>query len=317
MTNFLFLDSINFIKVRATFEALEQIILPQYKGSAYRGCLGESLKAKVCRQRHVECMACTDRFDCPFSRLYNSPVAKDHLHHEKYSKSPHPYLIELIADTRTHFIPGDTFGFDLILIGSAIELLSEVLPVFNKMGERGIGQGRGRFKPVELKFQNPHGNYLPLQWFGNPEQISLAQLTVPEVNAHISLQFENPIRFLKDNHLLTTPPTFGFFVARLAQRLALLAHFHGGAPLIEIEKGLMTVLSTVNIRESELKMVDWRRYSGTQDAKMNFDGQVGTITYEGEGLQQWIPLLLLGSWLHTGSTTTFGLGKYSLESTTA
>jgi len=33
---------------------------------------------------------------------------------------------------------------------------------------------------------------------------------------------------------------------------------------------------------------------------------------QGEELQQWIPLLIAGSWLHAGSTTTFGLGKYRI-----
>jgi CRISPR/Cas system endoribonuclease Cas6 (RAMP superfamily) len=45
---------------------------------------------------------------------------------------------------------------------------------------------------------------------------------------------------------------------------------------------------------------------------MNFDGIVGDITYEGEGINDWIMLLTLGSWLHVGSTATFGLGKYSI-----
>jgi CRISPR/Cas system endoribonuclease Cas6 (RAMP superfamily) len=68
----------------------------------------------------------------------------------------------------------------------------------------------------------------------------------------------------------------------------------------------------IGISESNVQMTDWRRYSGTQDTTMNFDGMTGQITYQGEGLNNWMPLLSMGSFLHAGSTATFGLGKYSL-----
>ena len=45
---------------------------------------------------------------------------------------------------------------------------------------------------------------------------------------------------------------------------------------------------------------------------MMLDGPVGEITYSGDGLHDWMPLIAMGSWLHVGSTTSMGLGKYAI-----
>ena len=120
---------------------------------------------------------------------------------------------------------------------------------------------------------------------------------------------------MKENgKLLIKPPEFDFFIARLALRLGLLAHFHCGAPWPEPELESLPQASGIHIGEANLQVSDWRRYSGTQDTTMNFDGLIGNITYVGEGLNDRMPLLTLGSFLHAGSTATFGLGKYSITS---
>jgi len=313
MTTLSFLESITFIRVRVIFEAVDPIGLPVYKGSAFRGCLGETLHYEVCNQRDVKCAVCRERFGCPFSRLYNSYVADDHPHHGKYSKSPHPYIIDPLPGSKTNINPGETFGFDLTLIGTSIELLPLLLRVFYRMGETGIGKGRGWFKPIELRTLTRAMTYEPLPYFGQPEPISLSTIDEPRLDHRITINLENPLRLKENGTLLTTPPEFGFLVSRLAQRIGLLAHFHCGAPWPEPEIESLPKTTNIHISKANVQKADWRRYSGTQDTKMNFDGITGEITYEGDGLNDWMPLLMLGSWLHAGSTATFGLGKYSIS----
>ena len=312
MNDLSFLQSITFIRVRLTFEAIDPISLPVYKGSAIRGCLGETLRKETCPFRGSNCEKCRDRFDCPFSQLFNSYVPEDHPHQRKYPKSPHPYIIDPFQSNQTEFAPGETFGFDLTLIGRAIEQLPLLLHSTCRMGETGIGKGRGRFKPIERQAFSSQLKYAPLAWFGQPEHLSIAKIPIHPVNKHITIDLENPLRLKENGKLLTTPPEFGFLAGRIAQRIGLLAHFHCGAPWSEQESGLLPETNDIQIREANVQKADWRRYSGTQDTTMNFDGITGQITYEGKGLNDWIPLLTLGSWLHAGSTATFGLGKYSM-----
>ncbi|MDP3461677.1 MAG: CRISPR system precrRNA processing endoribonuclease RAMP protein Cas6 [Bacteroidales bacterium] len=309
-----FLSYITFIRIRVKFEATEPILLPQYKGSAFRGCLGEALRKQVCTHLGLNCEKCNERFICPFSLLFNSFVAPDHPHHRKYPKSPHPYIIDPLPDNKTDFEPGDTFGFDLTLIGKAEKQLPLLLHVFQRMGETGIGKGRGHFKPVSYQYLDYDLKYKPLPYFGQPESISLDKIPVPSVEKQITINLENPLRLKENGKILESAPTFGFLMNRLALRIGLLAHFHCGAPWSEQETASLPVPEVIQISGSKVQMTDWQRYSGTQDTTMHFDGLVGQITYQGEGLNDWMPLLLMGSFLHAGSTATFGLGKYSLQS---
>ncbi|MEK7719711.1 MAG: CRISPR system precrRNA processing endoribonuclease RAMP protein Cas6 [Bacteroidota bacterium] len=312
MLNLSFPESITFVRVRIIFEALEPIVLPVYKGSAFRGCFGETFRNDVCTHRRLLCENCGERFECPFSQLFNSYVQEGHPHHRKYSKSPHPYTIDPIPDEKTEFAPGETFGFDLTLIGESIQLLPQIPKVFIRMGDIGIGKERGRFKPLTLQSLSAKMEYGTLPYFGQPAVLSIDKIDVQPAKNRISLHLDNPLRLRENGNLLHTPPEFGFFVGRLAQRIALLAHFHCGAPWPEPELKALTGPNGIRIAEANVQMADWRRYSGTQDTTMNFDGLTGQITYEGEGLNDWMPLLTLGSFLHAGSTATFGLGKYSI-----
>lgn len=312
MANLSFLESLTFIRVRILFEAVDPIVLPPYKGSAFRGCLGESLRIEVCSHRRLECEVCSERLECPFSQLFNSYVPNDHPHQRKYSKSPHPYIIDPLPGDQTDFAVGSRLGFDLTLIGRVIDHLPILLKTFSRMGEMGIGKGRGRFKPVDLQILSARNGYMPLPYFGQPERLLLNSLTVKSAAREVSVQLENPLRLRENGNLVRTAPEFGFFVSRLANRLGLLAHFHCGASWPGPELAALSIPENIRIKTEKLLMVDWRRYSGTQDAKMNFDGLIGLITYEGEGINEWMPLLTMGSFLHAGSTATFGLGKFSI-----
>ena len=313
MIDLAFLESITFARVRVTFAARDTVTLPRYKGSAYRGCLGDALRRDVCTCPGSECGACRQRYRCVFSQLFNSYVPTGHPHVRKYPKSPHPYIVYPFPGSQTIFEPGETFGFELTLIGGAVNLLPRVTESFRVMGETGIGKKHGHFDAVALEsLTDTGGAYQPLPVFGTPVVFSTNRLPVPETTSGLTLQFETPLRLMRDGHPDDTPPPFGLLVSRLAARMGLLAHFHCGAPWQEFDHMFAGTNPGVDIVRSQLQRVDWQRYSGTQDSHMNFDGHIGEITYKGD-IAPWMPLLVAGSWLHAGSTTTFGLGKYVIK----
>ena len=307
---FSFLKYLSFSRVRITFQARETVLLPAYKGSAFRGCFGDALRREVCHYPGKPCKKCPEKFGCAFSLLYNSYVEEDHPHSRNFSKSPHPYIILPIEHEITEFEPGQTFGFELTLIGNATTLFPLLSGALFTMGETGIGKNRGRFFPVSIEAFDASLGYRQMAFNSMPTLIKLNQFPLPAPTSTLALEFETPMRLKEKGNLLRVPPPFMLFTERLAQRLALLAHFHCGAPW-EDTSALFQETPDVRIVDNKLRWKEFPRYSGTQDTTMNFDGQTGMIVYEGE-LMLWLPLISAGTWLHVGLTTTFGLGKYML-----
>jgi CRISPR/Cas system endoribonuclease Cas6 (RAMP superfamily) len=62
---------------------------------------------------------------------------------------------------------------------------------------------------------------------------------------------------------------------------------------------------------SDLRWVDWERYSNRQQARMRLGGFVGQVTYRGD-FTEFLPYLLLGTYTHVGKGATFGLGEYEI-----
>ncbi len=61
----------------------------------------------------------------------------------------------------------------------------------------------------------------------------------------------------------------------------------------------------------DIRWADQKRYSNRQKKHMLMGGIVGQATYRGD-LDEFLPLLVLGSWINIGKGTSFGLGSYTL-----
>jgi len=303
-----------FSRIRITFEAIEPLELPVFKGSAFRGCFGQALKQEVCTFRKGQCEICKHKYECCFSLLFNSYEKNESKIGRDLTKQPHPYLIVPFTDSRTHYNKADRFGFELILIGSATTSIVLILNAIKKMGENGIGVNRNQFKPVDIEFLNSKLEYESLPFFGQPYRIGLKDL--PEVTVIDSLKIilETPLRLAKDSKPNFEIPEFNHFIDNLLTRITTLSVLFCDAEDIspETKESLLFGTSHVELSMTDKHLVEQTRFSGTQKVKMQFDGIVGTMKIKGPDLSRWIPLLLLGSYLHVGSTTTFGLGKYSL-----
>lgn len=304
------ISQIKFYQLRINFEALEVIRLSEYKGSAFRGCFGDALRHEVCRYPNKNCESCHLQQECLFALLFESPLPRIHHLFGKYTHPPRPYLIIPMPGKQTTIEVGEIFYFDLILVGSAIRFLPKLIRVFQGMGELGMGINFSKFIAKSIEQYSPQTGYQPLPVIGQPPEITLHLLPYHPIESTVILEFQHPVRFLKDRKPYKIPPPFGLLVDNLARRMALLAHLYCNADWVETDR-VFKADDEVKIKSQYLEWKDWTRYSGTQKKKMFFDGHLGRITYEGE-LSSWSKLVNLGVWLHAGSTATFGLGKYQI-----
>jgi len=102
------------------------------------------------------------------------------------------------------------------------------------------------------------------------------------------------------------------FCRRLLGRLSSLARFHGPGPLPVDFRELVEAAGAVRLLRNDTRWTRWSRYSQREDRRMEWEGLVGSVLYEGDLAPFW-PYLVFGQWTHVGSATTCGLGGYRLE----
>ena len=105
---------------------------------------------------------------------------------------------------------------------------------------------------------------------------------------------------------------FELLIRTLLRRISLLAKIHCEANWELPYKEIIAQANTIPLGKSDLRWVDWERYSTRQRQRMNLGGFVGASGYSGS-VAPFLPLILLGQFVHVGKNTTFGLGKFLVQ----
>jgi len=286
--------------------------LPPYKGSTFRGAFGGALKKVVCAVRDKDCQSCLLKERCVYARTFENfqdhPVAKQ-------AMKPHPYIIEPPLESKTHYIEGDHFDFNLILLGEFNDYLPYYIYAFEQMGQQGIGKRiNGKRASFDLLTVTNAG-----QEIYNHNQRQLQEVEQIESLQHIPrdssdcgfIQVEciTPLR-IKTNNRFTSNITFEVLVRAMLRRISSIFNVYGdGEPALDY-RGLVAAARDVTVYEDRLHWQDWQRYSNRQEQTMLMGGHIGTITFKGD-ISPYLPLFALAQKLHIGKQTAFGLGKIS------
>jgi hypothetical protein len=293
----------------------DEAILPPYKGSTFRGAFGAALKRVVCALKREDCSTCLLAARCIYARTFEL-VQDDSLQKKRLAALPHPYVIEPPLTGSTHFQPGDTFDFTLLLFGEANDFLPYFVYAFEAMGETGIGRKVGdRRARFVLTSVEQDGKAIYEQGSGKLNPGATITLSLPSPNddaqiCSITLKFLTPLRLKFDNHLQAELP-FHLLVRAALRRVSSLFEYYGeGEPPLDY-RGLVKEAETVAVERTSLRWYDWERYSNRQDQAMLMGGMTGYITYRG-ALNRHLPLLELARELHIGKQTSFGLGMFDI-----
>jgi hypothetical protein len=324
-----------------TLNPLEEIILPQYKGSTFRGAFGNVFRRVVCINKKSDCIGCFLKEKCIYSYIFETPLPKNSEYQKKNSYVPHPFIIEPPLENKEIYNKGETISFNLTLINKAISYLPYIIFTFKEMGENGIGKGRGKYflKTVkncnnnEIKMSKTdnkidkvnrkvnhiiydgenktfHNNYVIL----TGEEI-FAQADNHLDNNNLTIEFITPTR-IKYNGKLISSIEFYIFIKNLLRRISALSYFHSKEQLDLDYRNLIDKAKNIKVNKSELYWYDWTRYSARQDSKMRLGGFKGKINFvDAESCQtikDFLPLVILGEYVHIGRGTSFGLGKYKI-----
>ncbi|HID94564.1 MAG TPA: CRISPR system precrRNA processing endoribonuclease RAMP protein Cas6 [Candidatus Latescibacteria bacterium] len=304
-----------------TIVARDGLHLPEYKGSTFRGGFGAAFKKVVCVVREGDCATCVLRQKCVYSYVFETPLPGDAKLLRRYPYAPHPFVIEPPAEERKEYRQGDELTFNVVLIGQAIDYLPYFVYTFDELGKRGVGRGRGRYHLKEVKDVGEEGEGQVI-FIGREKvlqsnfRIITGEEILRECEGHagvrsITFEFLTPTRIRYQGHLVKDVE-FHILLRSLLRRISLLSYFHCGAELELDFRGLVERAGQVEVGSRELDWYDWERYSKRQDVRMKMGGFVGEVTFVGD-LEDFLPFILLGSYIHVGKGTAFGLGKYRIE----
>ncbi len=115
----------------------------------------------------------------------------------------------------------------------------------------------------------------------------------------------------KGKSQIVREPEFHHIAKRLRDRIDALAVYYCDGPLNIDYKGFGERAEKVRTISRELHWCEQSRRS-RQGHQHDLSGFVGKITFEGD-LQEYLPFLILGQYLHVGENAVFGSGRYGVE----
>lgn len=274
-------------KYIVSFVVKETTTIPFYMGSMFRGAFGNALQ----------------RIDTTLYQHYFepsiSPKSKAYPIVQKYPPAP---FILLGLSKGGHIKAGNKLQFELTLMGETVPTDAVLYQIFETMSDSkyGLEQCKTQFVGFE-KILNP---------LTHTPGFHIKDLSRIETqNTSVTLQFMTPLG-LKFNNDLITDFSFDKIQSYLYRRLFVLNHLYGDKKSKEnnpFEAALQLDFVQMQHKNTYRKPADKDTYP--------MKGWLGQISYSGisEQVNKVYPLLKIGEWIHLGSDTSFGLGKYRIE----
>lgn len=348
------LNRFSFGRYRFLLEVMHPFRLRAFATATFRGGLGHILKKTVCTWPPGLCNACRQTKHCPYSYLFETkpPVGSHKL--RNLEQVPRPYIITLphwdkrvswwlppesnetsqenASDAEALLNEGEFIECEVVLVGRAVLFLPYFLFSFQKLGRRGLGADRGKYRLVEVRaeclpeLQGPAqgrqvrpliyhwrfgmcgndlftttGRDVLQQWQERPRRITVHYLT--------------PTR-LEHEGALVREISFTDLIRALLRRLSSLSYFHCGFELqLEYQK-LIEESRLVQTTAGKFSWQEQWRFSTRQGQRILLGGVIGHATYEAptsDLMATFLPLLAIGQFVHVGKGTVMGLGRFSVR----
>ncbi|MCI5224460.1 MAG: hypothetical protein D3924_17780, partial [Candidatus Electrothrix sp. AR4] len=193
--------------------AESSIKLPLYKGSVLHGGFGHALK----------------RISPFYYRQIFEPGSD--------GAKPKPFVLLPPLDTVEHYPDGHQFTCELTLFGDAEELFPICHAALEFLGrEMGLGSNRGKFSIENLERARPMcDNPLPLDAEPLTCQGIAEACGDPVMHDRLTIHLPTRLRLKADSRLVSRPPEFHLFLARLLGRVNTLSSLYGGGKAVEPE----------------------------------------------------------------------------------
>lgn len=293
------------VKLKFTFRMEEELVLPFYAGSAFRGVFGSSLRRLCCLSGKKTCDGCGLTSSCPYAVVFESKEGV-------IGRPTNPYVIEPPLLKERVVKKGETLVFHQILFGDAVQKLSFILLAWSRGFRFGMGVNRAKAVLEAVHQVLPSEEvYIYGQEDDSMYPVEpIYPLEIPE-REDISLSIQTPMRIQRNHHpIVPADLTFCDFISSLSRRIELLYEGHTKMPhFVADRKRLIELASSAQEELRDLRWWDWTRWSGRQQTHIALGGVVGEWRLKGVA-PELLPMLYAGEILHLGKSTVMGMGKY-------
>lgn len=295
------------------WEVKTTIRLSEYAGSALRGVFGAALRRVVCMTNLSECLECGLWRTCPYPLVFATPPPPIVNGAVGLAVTPNPYIIEPPPWGSREYLPGESLGFRIVLVGKASAQLALLVLAWQRAMARGVGPGNGTAMLRQVVLEGEEGEAVIFTPEGGIILDHEAIVTVPPWSGErgLSLRFLTPTRIQRGGsplgpEQLTPRDVLVALMRRVSQMIEL--HTTQSMPA---DYALLARLAEGVGAHGRLAWRDWTRRSSRQQRAMTLGGVMGSWTLTGS-LEPFWAYLYLGQWLHVGKNATFGLGHYRI-----
>lgn len=321
---------------RFTIAPLCPLFVPAVnKGNMLRGGFGHVFRRLCCVPQCRDAKECPLAASCPYKIIFepSPPVGSDRL--SKYQDIPRPFVFRAPQTQKARFGQGETFQFDLVLIGRALEFLPYFVLAFRELAAEGIGLNRAKCQLERVEAIEPalnemqrnqcashviysgqdqlfhsNGNGTLKSWFESRIQM-FSTANGNGAASRINIRFLTPT-YLKAEGDVVRRPEFHHVFKRLRDRIQSLSTFFGDGPLDLDFRGLGERAEEVRTVSFRFEWVERTRTSSKTGQRHELSGFIGEATYEGE-FAEFLPWLASGELVHLGKHTAWGNGWVRLK----
>jgi hypothetical protein len=310
-------------QLRFRVRARESIVFDGEPGAALRGALYEALSRNFCSEAFAPGSDTPHHQQtCPVCWL----LAREAPEAGRGQNIPRPLTVQPPGSDSVLASQPLTFGISLI--GRAQDLLPYIARAVQKMGDIGVGRGRGRFRLEAIDEVHPLLDTERMLMDGRVVRRPTLQITPAVVHdvaqtlpTHaVTLELLTPMRLTAGEKLMRTI-TPRVFIQRLIERCQSLCELYAeppaGEPMpqradwITTQTALLGAADRLCVGYDETAWVEAFSGSRRTGRVSPISGVVGRMRWEGD-VRPVLPWLLWGASLHVGKNAVKGSGYYRI-----
>lgn len=312
-------DQLTFIDLEFTIRPLTTLALQINPASTLRGGIGYILKKMLCHQTfQTQCKTCEFFNECDYPLLYEK--MDDLKIGDTFIGYSRPFVISTGLYHKKPLSKDETYSFNIRIFGKHVAYVSYMISSIIELGTIGLGNSQ-QFSVVSIFSKNELGLkktiYHEEKGFISEPNILTAEKIRQVITPYLDekrteIRFLTPVK-IKWNGEFQSQIPFPILIQNIMRRAqSILAH-HQDIIISkkELEEYIEKAGMNVAVRSSSLTWFDNQRYSGRQKQIVKLSGLVGDIVYEGN-LTPYLDLIYLGTFLHMGKQSAFGLGQYKM-----